>query len=224
MITTDQEKVDKKEQDIARGQRVEILRSMVGWTVTDLAKKTDVSRTTASFWENAAKGGLSEQGALKIISAIHKEGIKCTFEWLWEGTGEPPHFFKHTQEEPLISALSNALRNNPALRRLIPSIEREIEFFLEMNKNAVITKIDTNTMWPTFEFNDIVAGIWQPTDSLRAEKYCIVTIQDKNEVKLVKNIDSMNFVQLSDKPLSDVNRKVEKMSLLKVAPIIRIWR
>ncbi len=210
------EKNIKKETDVMRGKRVKRLRSMAALTTSDLAGKADVSRVSLSYWENATKVGLSEQGARKIISAIQKEGIACSYEWLWDGKGSDPYFLK-IQENHGQEYLAS---------KIFSSTEKEIELFLSLNKDAVIVKIDTGKLWPFFEFNDIVAGKWQPVETLRTEGYCIININSINQVRWVKKIDNTtktsNPISLSYSPHRQ--DESEEIEIKNVAPIIRIWR
>lgn len=199
--------VTKEEANIMRerGRRVKQLRSMAMLKSNELAHRAGVSRIAISYWENARHSGLTKEGARKVIEAIQKEGIVCTFEWLWQGKGNEPQFMTNNNTP-------SSIQEN--VRHLIPSIEREIEFFLNANKDGVIAKIETNSMSPTFEFNDIVGGIWQPLEALKFDGYCILQI---NQITHVEWIKKMEYTQLPQK------EKI-KNELIKIAPIIRVWR
>lgn len=223
-IYNTQDTLTNDELDIMRerGKRVRQLRSMAMLKSEELADRAGVSRIAISYWENARKSGLTKAGAKKVIEAIKNENIACTFEWLWQGTGNPPQYVKNAPDDSTPSSIEENVR------LIIPSIEKEIELFLNSNKDAVIVKIDTNSISPIFEFHDIVGGVWQPLDSLRADAYCIVTINSINQVRWVRKVKISKMTDLAHlrltPPSLHKDTKSEKVHLEKVAPIIRMWR
>lgn len=205
-------KMIKNQLDIERGRRLKKLRALAGLTMNELAELAGVSRVAISYWENASPAGLSAKGAHKVVNALQKEKIYCTFEWLWEGVGEDPQY----------AAMKFYGGENIDSVDMLFSTSKEIEFFLRTNSQAVVVKVDNAALWPTFEFNDIVGGTWQPIAALRSEGFCIVTLNDVNQVRWVKKINKI--VQLSFTPYVTSESEIEKVEMANVAPIIRVWR
>ncbi|HEX4045538.1 MAG TPA: helix-turn-helix transcriptional regulator [Gammaproteobacteria bacterium] len=182
----DEEKSLKKKLALARGKRLTQLRSMTGLTITELAHKAGVSRAIISYWENAARNGLSKHGARVVIDTVQQEGVTCELEWLWNGQGRPPQIISHVMEDEVPYQIQHNLQ------QVVPSIQQEIAVFQKANMNTVIVKIDDTQLWPYFEFNDIVAGIWQPVESLHAEKFCIVTINGQLKIRWLKRVNPLH--------------------------------
>lgn len=209
------EKADQIDRD--RGQRVRRLRGMLGIDMNAFAKLVGISRVTLSFWENAKHAKLSYPGACKVINAVKGQGVDCTIEWLWDNAGEFPRYInQQTLPRQLASEESSYLFAGP---------EKEINLFLSLNKNAAIIKIDTGNLLPFYAFGDIVAGLWQPTNALRNDGYCIIEMENSSQVKWVKRITSQksnNLVCLADFP--NTKEKGKNVEIEKIAPIIRVWR
>lgn len=208
-------KADQIDRD--RGQRVRRLRGMLGIDMNAFAKLAGISRVTLSFWENAKHAKLSYPGACKVINAVKSQGVDCTIEWLWDNAGEFPRFInQQSPQQQFINDEPSYLFSGP---------EKEINLFLSLNKNAAITKIDTGNLLPFYAFGDIVAGLWQPTNAMRNDGYCIIAIENTSQVKWVKRISdqkSSDSVLLMDFP--HTKEKGEKIEIEKIAPIIRVWR
>lgn len=205
--------------DRERGQRLRCLRGMLGLSVNQFADTVGISRVTMSYWENATRLKLSKKGAYKVIGIMREHKVHCTFEWLWDGIGDGARMLSKQGSTPE-SIVANAGHH-------FTSTEKEIDLFLTVNKDAAIVKIHSATLWPFFEFNDIVAGLWLPLAAFRSEGYCIIKIDEIQEVRWVKKIVSEKppyQVETSYSPYSAKKEDIKVIEVEKVAPITRLWR
>lgn len=212
-------KKDINQADIERGQRLRCLRGMLGMSINQFADKAGISRVTMSYWENGTRLKLSKKGAYKVIAVMRDNKVHCTFEWLWDGIGEGARMLSQ-QDSTVESIAANAGHH-------FTSMEKEIDLFLTVNKGAAIVKINSPSLWPFFEFNDIVAGLWLPLAAFRSEGYCVVHIAGVPEVRWVKKIEAgkkPHQVQISYSPLAINEEGVETIEIESVAPITRLWR
>lgn len=96
-----------------------------------------------------------------------------------------------------------------------------------MHSSVAIVKIDSGKLWPYFMFNDLVAGVWRPIDTLQSDEFCIVTINNRDEIRWVKKINSFSStkkVQICFTPSDEKGSAIEEVCLEKIAPIMRVWR
>ncbi len=205
-MVRDGKKTSRNQTNIDRGARLKRLRQLVGLTILELANKAGVSRATLTYWENASPVGLTARGAHKVINALKKENIDCHFEWLWENVGKEPRYLNPSERT-----------DNPLF-----SMQNEINFFLETHRDAVVVKVDTRKLFPSFEYEDIVGGRWEPLDTLRSDGFCIVSLNGVNQVKWVKRTDpANNKVLITFSPSAEGG---EEVTLEEVAPVVRVWR
>src|SRR3990167_5603041 len=76
----------------ARGQRVKILRALANLDRKNVEERYHINFNTLKGWELARHGGLTENGAKKILMMCECEGIQCTLDWILYGIGMGPFF------------------------------------------------------------------------------------------------------------------------------------
>ncbi|OGT47341.1 MAG: hypothetical protein A3F17_04655 [Gammaproteobacteria bacterium RIFCSPHIGHO2_12_FULL_41_15] len=133
----------------ARGQRVKILRALANLDRKNVEERYHINFNTLKGWELARHGGLTENGAKKILMMCECEGIQCTLDWILYGIGMGP-FFEKNLKPPLSTTHYDATEKK---------ILRELMFFEENNKNTLSMKITDHDMAPFYQKNDYVAGI-----------------------------------------------------------------
>lgn len=211
---------------VSKGKRLKSLREFSGITSLEMADIAGVSKSSISYWENAARGGLTRKGAEKIIAGMLKYGIQCELSWLWFGEGPEPTLIQNNlqaiKEKSLIDC-NQKLSNSGPISPVFMTIEKEIEFFLRINQNAVVAKLEDNLMHPQFSPSDIVGGIWQNSSFIFDEKVCIIRCEDILRVRIIKkikeNIEIMHINQQTEEYLN-----VNKIDFSEIAPVIRLWR
>lgn len=201
----------------ARGQRLKLLRKKSGLTSTDLAKKSGLCRGSISYWENGARGGLTRDGAEKMISTFLSLGLQCDIGWLWAGVGNDPRFI------PTSEIQTSLAHPQSSIHQMISSIEKEMDLFLSLNNNAVIAKIEDDLMIPMFSRGDLVGGIWQASDLLSDQKNCILAIENNLAIRNIKKTDNTFEISHINKNIDD-SLEIENIDFSKFAEIIRVWR
>jgi len=208
-----------------RGKRLRLIRKMSGLTLDDLSTRYSFGVSTIKYWECAKNQGLSSKGAKKIISAMQKEGVQCSYMWLMHGVGLPPqfidlHFHKDLKEN--INIEQSAYEEEK-------SIEREISIYCENIINAIVLTIFDDGMEPFYFVNDGVGGRRLHGNELvkAIGKDCIVETVDNQ--MLCRRVAEGNEVGKFN--LYCINHSTHVISpnlydvkILSAAPISRIWK
>ncbi len=154
---------DPKSSSEARAKRLRKLRNMANLTRKEMCENTGVKIDTLIGWEVARHGGLSENGALKVIKALKKEGVVCTADWLLYEIGQGatiiPNFEKEMLESPLDSIVISDQDKH---------IIDELIFFRNHNPGSVDLVIHDDSMNPCYEKGDYVAGIKRYKENIQA--------------------------------------------------------
>lgn len=172
----------------AVGKRLRYLRLLAGLSRGSLAKAAQVTETSISYWEHGKTGLISERSINKLLTAFKNAGIESSEHWLRTG----------------LTPLNTISTGENIAQKLLISLGEEIKIFTSLTPLTIVTKIEDSSLLPLFEQGDIVGGIWQTNDSLMHEKFCIVNLDNRLQVRLVKK-------ETFEKPTD-------------VAPIIRLWR
>lgn len=211
-----------------RGKRLRLVRKMSGLTLDDLSAKHDLGVSTIKYWECAKNQGLSSKGAKKIIAAMQKEGVQCSYMWLMYGVGLPPHF---------INAYYN--NNGGSIQNFIgvsqhsyeeeKSIENEISIFCEKNRGAIAITVFDDGMEPFYSVGDGVGGKRLYGDDLAKSigKNCIVETVDNQllcrRVAQGNTADNFNLYCINPSTVAEPPH-IYEIKLLSAAPISRVWR
>lgn len=134
----------------SRGNRLKIMRSMLGLSRREAAELCKVGRSTFQYWEDGRGAGVSQKGAEKIIAAFQKAGLYCETSWLLYEIGNPPHlgFFESGQ----VSKISYVAEEESRY------IVEEILLFRKHCPEAIDYQITDEGMAPQFAAGDYVAG------------------------------------------------------------------
>lgn len=136
-----------------RGKRVKILRMLTGLSRREFEEVLGISSNTMQSWEAPKKegAGLTEKGARRVVSAISKLNIVCSYEWILTGVGNGPMLVG-----PMIQ--ENQLQIPSVDWGFAESILKEIAFFKSVNQQAVVTAVTDDGMHPFFSIGDYVGG------------------------------------------------------------------
>lgn len=208
----------------AVGKRLRRLRQMAGLSREGLAQEAEVGKSSITFWEHAkAKNPMTPRSRAKILGVIRAKGIDCNERWLLTGLGIPPR--------PSVTSLSSeqtASGSQPITQKLISVLDEEIKLFTSISEFAVIIKIDHASMSPILEKGDIVGGIWQSASTLVGEKICIIEVAGKLQIRKVKRSTQENHFSAAyiqyDPTLEYDPFVIDNLPLIRIAPIIRVWR
>lgn len=172
---------DLKSSKEARAYRLVSLRKMTRLSKAAFAKKHGISTGNFQNWEGPRYGGLTEQGAKRIIKGLKEEGILCSLEWLMHGAGEGP---KITEKLYLKDFNTKEFESNNSIitkSQEIEKITKELQIFRNHNEDILSLLVNDNSMEPKHEIGEYVAG----------KKYYnlnMINIIDKN--CLVQTIDN----------------------------------
>ena len=168
-------KVDKKmENEIKeRGHRIRLIRNAIRYSTRKFEANHGVNASTIKNWESGRGGGLTADGALKLIDAFRKEGIDCTLEWLLYGKGVDPISSRQNKVN-LESSIYTAEAATPE-----SAIVQELRLFHQLNPGAIDTIVSDDAMLPLLTPGDYVAGIRCFDDEISelVGLYCIVQLQ-----------------------------------------------
>lgn len=152
-----------------KAKRVKQARCMATLTRGDLEKKYDIPENTLRCWENYLpnRKGITEEGVIRFINALEAEGVKCSANWLLHGTGKEPELIS---KQPFFGSSDDAIWEQEE------ALHREIEFFTNNHRNAVVLPVIDNKMEPWASAGDYVGAVlkteFELTDYIG--KFCLV--------------------------------------------------
>lgn len=136
-----------------RGERIKYIRKeILRLSRNELTRKFHIPTGTIQNWEDSRHGGLTENGAIKLIKILASIDIKCEIEWLMYGIGQqpfPPHDIK--------SQLS-IINENVSNKSIIDQISDELSLFYNHNPFSIDIIVPDDAMEPMLLKGDIIAG------------------------------------------------------------------
>lgn len=160
----------------ARAARLRRIRNLANLTRKEMCARSGIKLDTLIGWEVARHGGLTENGAKKIIDCIAGENVQCTLSWLLHERGPSPivlpqdaHFkttLKHDATDILLSE-----------EKLISN---ELHLFHAQYPDAMSYKVEDDAMSPHYLVNDYVAGVKRASQKISPfiGYDCIVQLED----------------------------------------------
>jgi transcriptional regulator with XRE-family HTH domain len=130
-----------------RAWRLKRVRNLANLNRNQMCDDGEIKQNTLIGWECARFGGLTRNGAIKVLSRITREGVHCSLEWLMDGIGPEPSV------NPNPSIQSPEFENNEDA-----VIAYELACFKSKNINAVDMIVDDEGMLPQYQEGDCVAG------------------------------------------------------------------
>ena len=166
------------EQKRLRAARLKKLRKMTHHSRKAFSEKYEISQGTLQNWETARFGGLTEKGAHTMISALGKEGLFCSFEWLMYGVGNSPVLTAHSTKKSITP-------NQSTIKTEEERIQAQLKLFCDLNPNTLNMQVTDNAMEPYFHAGQIVAGRKRTGKDIEKllNKPCIIELAD-NKVLL----------------------------------------
>lgn len=144
-----------------RAARLRRLRNLANLSRKKMCEISGIRLDTLIGWEVARHGGLTENGAHKVINCMLSQGVKCTLEWLLYGIGEGPS----------VNVNYNDISLSPAKKTLLLSNEdkqiiQELMFFKMHHTDTLDYVVTDDSMSPHYQRNDYLAGIKRYKDML----------------------------------------------------------
>ncbi|MCA0403915.1 MAG: hypothetical protein LCH30_08980 [Proteobacteria bacterium] len=194
-----------------RGKRIRFIREhLLSFTREDFCQNTNITVQSLKGWELAWGGGLSQQGAIKIVERAKTLNIHCTSAWLLHGIG---------RDAAKISKDMEPLEDEP-------HIAQELLLFREI-ANSVDTIIKDDSMIPLFYPGNYVGGILVNNIENAIGKECII-IADNDEI-LVRTLKHgnesgrYNLVCFNEQPTLS-KKEIKNIVIKFAAPIVWIRR
>lgn len=150
---------------IEKSKRLRIARALSGLTRENFSKKHDISVYTLRSCE-LGHLAVSYKTAEKISKALEEEDVFCTIEWIMEGKGQAPTFYRHQANFKSLSLLSEE-----------DTILQEIELFSKLHESAVVLQLKDDAMAPMYKMGDIIGGKLIDNYNQLIGKACIVEVQ-----------------------------------------------
>jgi len=162
----------------ARAERLKRLRNLANLSRKEMCDLADIKPDTLIGWEVARHGGLTENGANKIIACIAKEGVQCTLEWLLYDIGSSPTVLPNFDR--VKANLQNEVKTLPVKNNEEKLIIEELLLFRAHYRNAFDYIVEDDSMSPQYQLGDYVAGVkrYKKNISLVTEQDCIVQLTD----------------------------------------------
>lgn len=199
----------------SRGKRIRFIREhLASLTREEFCRNSNITAQSLKGWELAWGGGLSKQGALKIINRAKELNCYCSEAWLMHGIG---------RSASIITKDLDIQDSNES------HITKELLLFREL-VNSIDTVITDDAMIPFFYPGNYVGGIIVNDIEDAINKECII-ITDSNEilVRILKHGNEhelYDMVCLNESPVL-VKKEIKNTSVKCVAPIVwmrRIFR
>jgi transcriptional regulator with XRE-family HTH domain len=139
----------------ARGLRVRRIRNMANLTRQEMCDNTGININSLKGWEIGRYGGLTTQGAEKIISLVATQGVKCALDWLMYGIDKGPT----VQTDTLNFNHEDVLEDEDASRSENEKIIEELALFTKHYPEASHFIVQDKGMIPFYYPGEHVAGV-----------------------------------------------------------------
>lgn len=133
--------------DKERGLRLRYARGLALLSRKDLGKLIDYTERSQFSWEEG-ESPISDKIAFKVIYALQKYNVKCSYEWLMDGVGETPQRIENLQNLILDSALIAA--DDQLL------FETDIMLFKKRYPDSLVLEIRDDKAVPKYYRNDFL--------------------------------------------------------------------
>lgn len=196
----------------ARGKRIRFIREhLLSLTREEFCHNCNINAQSLKGWELAWGGGLSSQGAVKIVNRVNGLGIYCTETWLMHGIGREAT--KITKNLELYAGDEN-------------HISKELLLFRELH-NSVDTIIKDDAMLPFLTPGNYVGGIIVQNVEQAIGKECIIIAEnDELFVRILSHGQDPNHYNLTclNKNPSLAKKEIKNTAIKFAAPIVWIRR
>lgn len=204
--------VDNLSSPESRGKRIRFIREHILSLARDeFSRNANFTDQSLKGWELAWGGGLSQQGAIKIINRAKDLNVHCTEAWLMHGIGKAP--------VPITKDMDVQESDES-------HIAKELLLFREL-QNSIDTIIQDDGMIPFLYPGNYVGGIIVKNIENAIGKECII-VAENNEilVRILKHGQEparYDLVCLNEHAVL-VTKEIKNTGIKFAAPIIWIRR
>jgi DNA-binding transcriptional regulator YiaG len=215
---------EPEEDKIKRGKRIKYIREALRYSTRQFHIKHGVSSSTLRNWESGQYGGLTADGAIKLVAIFQKEGVNCTFDWLYYGKGSDPipkvNIYLPAEQTPAQSEQSDVPKN---------AITQELSMFHQLHAGAIDMIVNDDGMEPYCFQGDWVAGIRRFGNDINKllGLYCIVQTQAGQMLvrKLLKGQQIGYYKLACINPNATINPQIlDEVQLVGAAHVIWVRR
>ncbi len=215
----------EQSESVARGNRLRVIRSMLGLTRREAAKLCKVGYSTFQYWEEGRGNGVTEAGAKKILKAFSNAGLYCEFNWLRYGIGEPPQLTIYGDSQPYTARYVKEEESD--------YIAAEVLLLRKHCPDVLDYKVIDDGMGPQFIAGDYVAGKRHYESAIQncVGQNCIVELTNNKQLlrylKQGSQADRYTLLctnyeaQLNDIALIDVELKSAAPVIWHRKPLVR---
>jgi transcriptional regulator with XRE-family HTH domain len=160
----------------ACGKRIKTARLLAGLSRKEIEEKFFISASTLQAWE-IGKNPLNEKNAKKLIDIFKSVALICSSEWLLFGIGTPPQTFSELQQAHKLQDKGEIITWDDEI-----SIQKEIVFFSNVNKDVAIVIVTDDGMEPFYSPGDYVGGKKRFSGHINSTigMNCIVQLKDQS--------------------------------------------
>lgn len=161
----------------ARGERLKKLRNLANADREELCNVEGLNANTFKGWELGRYGGLTKEGAERVIDRIANENVICSKEWLLYGIGI----------EPIVITNNNNIHVSDSM------IAKELVLFQAFVGEILYLEINDVSPFNEYQMGDIIAGIKITADNFRMLVGSIVLVENTHhEVRLRKILKTVS--------------------------------
>jgi transcriptional regulator with XRE-family HTH domain len=201
---------------IQRAQRLRMARAMTGLSRDRIQKRYGLAKSTLQNWENAANGGLTYKGAVRLMAVFRAERIICHVNWLLHGTGPIPNKESKVDVLPVLTPRSHQYQE---------TMLQELALLRDQDPELIQFVHHGNAMLPKFPDGCLVVAqkIDAPAYASLVGQDCLVCTQE--EGLLVRRIlpgsesDRYHLLPLALLPEHQLFLDVEPVFMAKICQI-----
>ncbi len=136
---------------LERGKRAKRCRNMANLSRIEMCDDGQININTLKGWELGKHGGLTQDGARRVVARIARAGVNCTTSWLMDAAGEAPNLVYN------LPLQNEVIEGNTEESR----IKSELIYFSGAFTGRQVSsmKIQDEAMLPLYAADDYVAGV-----------------------------------------------------------------
>ena len=164
----------------ARAERLRRVRNLANLSRKEICEAEGFNINTYKGWELARFGGVSVDGANKVVKRIAQSGVICSTEWLLYGKKPLPR---------LASDVVSAFGAIEVAKSEIELIQSEFAIYQGNVQHAILIEVTDDGLFPHYKVGDFLAGSKKFDTEIKqtVNKICIVETTDgKKCVRYIK--------------------------------------
>jgi transcriptional regulator with XRE-family HTH domain len=165
-----------------RGDRLKRIRHLANLSRKALCEQGNLNLYTLQGWEVGRHGGLTRNGAKKILALLTDMGVICSMEWLMDGLGTPPTISTSVHTLAQHKTSTKNMLDDPTC------IQHELHYFNQLHPYAINLRVLDDGMSPYYLPGDYVAGIKRPQEKWLTLMNQIVIVELADNEILVRKI------------------------------------